>query len=368
MNLTAEQRERIGQYIPAFRQYLDSTGREADMSERQSRHELYRQLLSPEGLAQMNELEFGQVISSLWASRVWSNMSYLVNKLVQDNGLETLRQQLHQLLWGQGRVADRYDAFRRAVKGLGPASVTELLAFVYPDQCGLWNDKVRKALALLGFRETFPLINKSQIKGREYERFNELLALIRDELAQSGIQRLDFLGVDYFLFVVWEVGRASLDAVAVAEEAPVPRLSPDYDFDHDEIIDHLVAIGQWLGFQAEKEKLVARGARVDAVWQARIANLGVVTDVFEVQRKGSVDSLVLNLQKAQNNPSVQRLIVVANSANIDHVRQEIATLPESFRKAVGFMDVAEVERAAELIEELAGIIDKLDLVRSEFGV
>ena len=86
-------------------------------------------------------------------------------------------------------------------------------------------------------------------------------------------------------------------------------------------IDLLTAIGQWLGFQAKKEELVARGARVDAVWQARIANLGVVTYVFEVQRRGSIDSLILNLQRAQNNQSVQRLIVVANSDEITRVRQ-----------------------------------------------
>jgi hypothetical protein len=134
------------------------------------------------------------------------------------------------------------------------------------------------------------------------------------------------------------------------------------------MVDQLVAIGQWLGFQAEKEKKVARGAQVDAVWQARIANLGVVTYVFEVQRHGSIDSLILNLQRAQNNPTVQRLIVVANYVDIETIRQEISSLPESFRKAVSFMEVGEAIRAARLIDELSGIIGKLQLVRSEFGV
>ncbi|MEM2981198.1 MAG: hypothetical protein QW385_07555 [Thermoproteota archaeon] len=61
----------------------------------------------------------------------------------------------------------------------------------------------------------------------------------------------------------------------------------DYDFDHDEIVEKLVEIGNGLGFEASSEQQIARGARVDVLWQARIANLGVVSYVFEVQRGGS---------------------------------------------------------------------------------
>jgi len=63
-------------------------------------------------------------------------------------------------------------------------------------------------------------------------------------------------------------------------------------------------LGSGSASRRKKERKVARGAQVDAVWQARIANLGVVTYVFEVQRHGSIDSLILNLQRAQNNPTV----------------------------------------------------------------
>jgi hypothetical protein len=77
--------------------------------------------------------------------------------------------------------------------------------------------------------------------------------------------------------------------------------------------------------------------------------------------------LVLNLQRAQNNPSVQRLIIVANARDLSRVRQEIETLPESFRRMVSYMEVWEAKRAAELVSELSEIISKLDLVKSEYG-
>src|SRR5450432_480163 len=333
------------------------------MLERQARRELYAELLSPEALAQMTELEFGQVISSLWASRIWGDKGYLVGKLIYDNGLPRLTDQLRRLLWGKGSLPTRYDTFRKTIKGLGAASITEMLAFVHPDTCSLWNDTIRKTLAILGI----DVPRKNQITGEEYQVINALIDSIGNELEQEHhIGGVDFLETNYFLYAVWETGRE----LAIERAAPEALQPPvvDEDFDHDEIIEQLINVGQWLGFQAEREKPVARGAVVDAIWQARIANLGVVSYVFEVQRRGSIDSLILNLQRAQNNPTVQRLIVVALSHEIERIRQEIATMPESFRKSVAFMEVSEVIHAAALIGELSGIIGKLELVRSEFGV
>jgi hypothetical protein len=360
--MNQEQVDRIRSFVPTFQQYLESGSRDSDLEQREGRHDSYSRLLSPEGLSRMTELEFGQMISSLWASQIWRNKAYLVDKLIRDNGLPALATNLTNLLWGQEPVRARYDSFRSTIKGLGPASVTEILALVHPTECGIWNEKARKALTYLGFEQTFPVVRKYQISGEEYERFNALLGEIAEELERSGIPRPDLLGVDYFLFEVWGTGWREADRVS-----PPAVSTRDEDFDHDELVDKLVATGQWLGFEAEKEKRVATGAVVDVVWQAAIANLGVVTYVFEVQRRGAIDSLILNLQRAQNNASVQRLVVVANPSDLDRVQEEIASLPESFRKAVGFMDAADASRVAELLDEVGGIIDRLQLVQSEFG-
>jgi hypothetical protein len=364
--LSREQKERIAHFVPAYQQYEESIEYQEDMAEQQARKELYERLLSLEGIDEMTEHEFGQVISSLWASRMWSNKGYFVEQLIQDNGLPRLRKGLKHLLWDDEPLVNRYDTFRKAIKGLGTASITELLAFNHPKSCGLWNDRARKALDVLGLAEVFPAIHKSQISGAEYQAFNDLIGLIRDELARRGLRWLDLLDVNYYLYEVWQVNRENTGLTP--EGVPLHIVPPVYEFDHTEMVDQLVAIGQWLGFQAEKEKRVARGAQVDAVWQARIANLGVVTYVFEVQRHGSIDSLILNLQRAHNNPTVQRLIVVANYVDIEAVRHEIGSLPESFRNSITFMEVGDVIRAAQLIDELSGIISKLDLVRSEFEV
>lgn len=280
-----------------------------------------------------------------------------MGKIVQDNGLETVQAALSELLWGKSPLPDRFDACAQRIKGLGPASVTELLAFVHPEECGLWNDKARKALVILGLEGVFPKVKKYYLTGAEYVAFNDLLKAIRDELMGQGFAGLDLIGVDFFLFHVWETG---------AQLAPVKPTPESYDFDHDEIVDKLVSIGQWMGFVAEKEKCIAKGAKVDVVWQARIANLGIVTYVFEVQRGGSIDSLILNLQKARKNPSVQKVVVVANTRNLGQVRAEVSELGQEFGGAVAYMEARDLERAADHLQRFSEIIGRLELVPREF--
>lgn len=364
MNVTQNQKERIAHFIPVYRQYTQSSGYQEDCENRKQRQALFISLLSLESIDQMTELDFGQVISSLWASQMWGNKGYLVDKLIQENSLPALRAHLKDLLWGSGNLATHYDDFRKKVKGFGTAMLAEILAFVHPDQCGVWNDRARTALRQLGYESALPFLHKSQLNGKEYQQFNDLLGSLVAELKTQGFADMDYLGINYFFYEIW---RAVKQVTVPVTIEPAKTVKATENFNHDEVAEQLIAIGQALGFQTEKEKLVAKGAKVDVVWQARIANLGVVMYVFEVQSHGSIDSLILNLQRAQVNQSVQRLIVVANTKDIEKIRGEVATLPESFRRAVSYWEVAEALRAAGVVEELFGIINKLELVRSEFG-
>ncbi len=364
MNLTQLQITKLIDYIPSHKRYLSTPAGTEDRQDRQQRLVLYADLLSPQGLKQMTELELGQVVSALWANQMWGNKGYLVDKLVQENGLPKLQTQLEALLWGKEPLAKRYDAFRKNMRGFGTAMLAEILAFVHPQQCGVWNDKARQALKALGFTPSIPFLNKSQLSGTEYQAFNDWVAAIVVELQRHGLTDMDALDANYFFF---EVARTAKDTPATSEVIETTLPVKVEKANHSDLIEQVLAVGQALGFQTEKEKLVAKGAKVDVVWQARIANLGVVMYIFEVQSHGSIDSLILNLQRAQVNQSVQRLIVVASAADIARVRGEIATLPENFRRAVSYWETGEVMRAASLVSELNGIINKLDLVKSEFG-
>ena len=49
------------------------------------------------------------------------------------------------------------------------------------------------------------------------------------------------------------------------------------------------------------------------VWRAKIGSLGAIEYVFEIHKKGSIKSLILNLQKASRSPTVQKVIAVSNA-------------------------------------------------------
>lgn len=81
--------------------------------------------------------------------------------------------------------------------------------------------------------------------------------------------------------------------------------------------------------------------------------------MFEVHKSGSIDGLLLNLQKARSNPTVQKVITVSDEKQLDQIRQETSGLPEEFRKAMAFWKVNEVQEVAEKLQSVSEIISSL---------
>jgi len=357
MYLTDEQKKKIRKYINIFKSYSVSEEYKKDIEDRKKREEFFSEALTKERIETMTEFELGEMITNLWAIGFWTNKEYIVQKIIADNGLDKIKRELKNLFYGDDPFEKRFERFTKNIKGLGPSSITEILCFFDPKEYGIWNDKARKALRTLGFENMLPL-KKYQISGMEYLKFNEVVKSIADELRKAGFKDADLLIVDYFLYEVWKNR---------SPEPPVLEDLEDYPFDHNEIRDFVRDIGIWLGFEAETEKLIGHGARVDVIWRAKIANLGVVTYVFEVHNRGSIDSLILNLQKATKNPTVQKVIAVSNRKQLEKIKMEAEGLSEDFIRALSFWDVYNVEETHERLSEVIKSIEKLELVKSGFG-
>ncbi len=353
MSLTREQQLRIKGYLEKFvarKEFVE------ELSSRERRREFVVNLLSKDKLKSLTEFEFGELVSKLWASSLWGNKDYLVQKIIDANGIEKIANELENLLYGEKEFAKRFDRFLKVIKGLGPATVTEILCLFDPQRYGIWNDKARKALKILNFG-SLPL-TKYKISGKEYERINSVFREIAGLLIRGGIKNADLLAVDYFLYEIWfEETKKGTTSEDVMEEK---------EFDHDEIKEFVRDIGNWLGFEVDVEKQIAPGARVDCIWMAKIANLGAVTYVFEVHKNGSIDSLILNLQKALNNPTVQKIIAVSDSKRIEKIKNEVRGLPENFRKVLTFWEVSDVIKTHERLAEVIKSISELELVKSKF--
>ena len=253
VELTKRQREIVSRYANQFMAFLKTSEGLEGQKERKERTIFFKKVLSKENLKVLTENDFGKVIRTLWASEVWGNKEYLVNKLLSDNGLPKLKSELEELLYGSDPLDKRYDRFKRNIKGLGPASMTEILAFVLPDRCGMWTKSPKSVLPFLGMKALLPdRVYKYPINGREYIKCNEVLGLIKNELGlQSELKDVDFLDVNYFLwFVFSEVMDFQVKPPLIEREVTIPIGEPleIAELTHWDVMGILVDLGNLLGF------------------------------------------------------------------------------------------------------------------------
>ena len=350
IKLTSQQKKVIETHLGRFKSYLADEEYLADQRERERRVTFFRDEL-PARLPELSEADVTELVTMLWATALWGNKQYHAQQIITENGIDKLREELIKLLDASRSPGKRYERFEGNLKHFGPAAVTEMLTYASPDQCGIWNNRARQAIVILGLSD---LINpkKYRLTGKEYGTFNTILRAIAEELRQAGVTDPDLLLVDYFLYDV---------AAHPGEEPPLPP--PPDSFEHDEIRDLVYSIGVMLGFDADTEVKVAHGAKVDVVWRARIGNLGMVTYVFEVHRSGSIDSLLLNLQRARSSPTVQKVIAVSDEQQLDRIKHECEGLPYEFRQALALWPVVEVQKVGEQLQSAIESINKLGLVQ-----
>lgn len=128
--------------------------------------------------------------------------------------------------------------------------------------------------------------------------------------------------------------------------------------EHEDIIQQLESIADVLGFNSYTEQeytKVAKGSVVDVVWETKIANIGTIRYVFEVQSKGSIKSLIDNLINSMNNPHVKKVIVVSDKEQLADTHQRIHSmriLNDSTRNMFVFLDIKTIESFYKLLPEI----------------
>ena len=258
----------------------------------------------------MTEDEFLEYISKLWSMLIWGNKKYVVDKLIADNGFTALKKQLAELLYGTNPIEKRWDLFLKSVKGMGPATISELLTYANPQEYVIFNKATILCFGYLDIPD-MPKYNY-QYTGKKYMEVCTIAKEIAQELKKFGAENYDLLAVDYFLWDEILPLAEKKSAEIPVSESKKPTTVSDSKSLHDEIKEKLVAIGELLGFDSRSEVKITAGAVVDAIWEAKIGNMGKAIYVFEVQSKGSIDSLILNLKKAQSNAAVQAVVAVAD--------------------------------------------------------
>lgn len=357
-------REQVKAYITDLAQ--DPVKAEQNLSEHLSEADYY-QSFTVHRIKNMSEDEVYSYISRLWTMRMWGNKHYVVDKIIEDNGLDNFKNSLIELVWGNKDIAIRWNSFRDKIKHMGSAMVSEILCKTFPDKYMLWN---RRAYIALNFLEVKNLPKYDyQHTGKVYEYLCSVCKEIGRELVNAGIKNGSQLSVDYF---IWDKLQVSGNLESVFKNSKNEKGSDltskpkqEAEFIHNDVRDRLKEIGEMLGFKASTERKVASGSVVDTVWESSIGNMGRIIYVFEVQTKGSIDSLMVNLMKALNNHAVQGIVAVSDNKQLESIRKHASGL-QGLKDKLKYWDYEEVLTVYENLAFVHESINKLQLVPSDF--
>ncbi|HIW26043.1 MAG TPA: hypothetical protein H9688_08145 [Firmicutes bacterium] len=355
--------QKLNAVISSFlkKQKLNYIYYEEHWTERMERRNYYQSFTEAK-LLEMTEEDFFEYISKLWSMLIWGNKKYIVDKLIADNGFDALKKQLAELLYGTSPIEKRWDLFLKSVKGMGPATISELLTYSNPQEYVIFNKTTILCFGYLDIPD-MPKYNY-QYTGKKYKEVCTIAKEIAQELKKSGAENYDLLAVDYFLWDELLPLAEKKSAETPVSESNKPSTVSDSKSLHDEIKEKLVAIGELLGFDSRSEVKITTGAVVDAVWEAKIGNMGKAIYVFEVQSKGSIDSLILNLKKAQSNAAVQAVVAVADEEQLAKIIQESDGVIDE--KSLRTWDSEDVLSVYDALVRAHESINKLALVPESF--
>lgn len=269
-----------------------------------------------------------------------------------------IRAAFEYLLGSDDPVAKRYDHMLSNVSMMAAAGISELLARRDTTRWPAVTDRPMAGLVAFGVLE-HSLPRSSHISRAQYQAFCHLLGELLAEVAREHPEFEDLLDLDFLLYHI------SMRVPIRSPAAIEALVAPLDDFEHEDVVDHVLELGDGLGFDVQKGVDVTHGCRIDAIWRSRIANLGGIAYAFEVHRRGSRDSAILNLQRVRRDPSVQKVIVVSSEGELRKFREEVWTLGEDFRNAVGYLSVDDLETALAHLEQVRRILKALGVLSAE---
>lgn len=328
-------------------------------------HINYYQNQDKDTILKMDEDDIYEYISKLWAMLIWGNKHYVVDKIIDDNGLKNFKNQLADLVWGKEDIEKRWGNFRNQIKGMGPAMISEILCKSHPNEYMVWN---RRAYIGLNYLEVDNLPRYDyQLTGKVYKQLCSTVKKIASELKKARFSDDTLLAVDYFIWDELQVEDtlSGIHNKKTGSKEISKVTEKESEFIHNDIRDKLKDIGEWLGFISRIEQKVAPGSKVDTIWESTIGNMGRVIYVFEVQTKGSIDSLILNLLKSLNNPAVQGVVAVSDKEQLQKIKQHAMDVKD-LRDKLKYWDYEEILKIHESLEFVNRSINTLGLVPEGF--
>ncbi|WP_254810783.1 hypothetical protein [Natronosalvus amylolyticus] len=153
-----------------YREFQEESG-EKFAKARIEKKQTIPELLSENAVTQLEEGDVRELVRNLWAFRGWSNKDYIVEQILND-GVGPVRDAFHDALYETDTVEEKFDILNENVHMLGSASITEILTFMYPEQCAIFNRRARDALDVLNYGDQVP---DRLTSGADYDAFLEVI-------------------------------------------------------------------------------------------------------------------------------------------------------------------------------------------------
>ena len=369
----------VNNYADRFKQELNDPNWEKDRVERQK---AIQKLLSSENIGNLTELDFRNMMKSLWALNGWYNKDWVVDNILRNSDFKKVRESLKNLLYGSDELDKRFDASK--IKHLGTAMITEIISMVDPEKYCLWNEKPRKVLPLFGISQIPDRVYKhTQIYGDEYLKCNEVMKEILGVLRDQGFEKLNLLDLDLFIWVIFEETRETRKKKKVVPEPISTTIEQKVglnasEMTHWDAIGVIVELGRLLGYDTyvadpskkykgkplrewatsveipEQYENIPGIERVDAIWYS----IEPPIHLFEVEDGGTMREALLRLYQARIFES--KFFVVCPADNRNKFEKYVTTDPfKAIRKKYQF-------RTYEELLKMYDSVLNYESVRSQF--
>jgi len=182
---------------------LEDTGRRLEAKSR-----IFQQLLAPEALESLDEAGLKNIMGMIFFLR------RKATRLVEVNGMESLRREIAELLYGKLPVEQRFNRFTTEVKGFDPPVIValagEMLHYTQPDQYWLWSYWIYDPTTGGG---ALPLVVQKEVSfeganhGEIYHRVGEAMQFVNASGHAEGFARMGrgLFGTHGFLACVYAV-------------------------------------------------------------------------------------------------------------------------------------------------------------------
>ena len=325
--------------VKKYNEFITKAGKDL-IVETEQKDLFFKNFFRKENLKKIDEGALREFIKMLWSYDFWINKDYILEEMLK-TGIDNIRKALDYIAYSEDTVDKRFDYVLKNVRMIGVSAISEILLHLDNKKYPFWTRRTKDAVNFLGYKDKMLESKGININGRQYQSFTGIMTDLLDKVKEINPDIDDFLKLNLFIFYI------SSEVIGKKQPESIE------EFDHNAAVDDVFVLGDGLGFEVAKEVNVAPGCRVDVIWKSRIANLGLISYAFEVHNKGGMDSAILNLQKVlHKDSSIQKVVIVSNTENLDKFREQIGALNESFREKVGYFEINELNNALDNLKSL----------------